>query len=185
MDLIYKCADYYNNIKNDFFDGYIITYGIYNKNNCKTIILYDYDSLFWLLYIFFCSLFQYNFLENRCIKKIDYKENKIEELLHFGVYYTSNNKYGFINKITENEWVYKNKILFIVINNAINMIKYFHLFHRSIKDNIVYTYEELINIFSALFNININDTIENITVFFMDKCEENTFKKEDIVNIYD
>jgi hypothetical protein len=175
----------YKNIKSELFNDYIVTYGYYDRKHQNTILLYNYDTLFAVLYLFILSLFNFNCLNKRCIKSSEYiEDSKNSQIIPFGVYYNEGVKHGFIRSLDESNKPYKNKVLYAIINDKHNLSYYFELFYHSLKKNVYYSYEEIISIFMCLLNIE-KEIYESIVIFFVDKYEEKSFKKEEKLIIYD
>lgn len=196
MEFLYNMLNTYQNIKSEMFNNYVITYGYYDKKTRKSIIFYNYDNIFYILYLSFSSLFYGNYLENKCIgineNYVNYlKDNKNKDIVPFGVYYKDSVKHGFINNIDISNNDTKNKVLYAIVDDLYNFSYYFEMFFNSLKRNIHITYEDAIIIFTSildkqLFNIgSSNNLFKKIVIFFIDKYEENVYNKDDIIKIYD
>jgi hypothetical protein len=175
----------YQNIKGELFNDYIVTYGYHDREHNRSIMLYNYDNIFTIFYLFILSLFNITVLNKKCLRTSEYIEDaKNSDIIPFGIYYDNGIKHGFIRSIDGSNKPYKNKVLYAIINGKHNLSSYFELFYHSLKKNINYTYAEIISIFMRLLSIE-SEIYENIVIFFIDKYEENTFKKEDKLIIYD
>lgn len=189
MEFLYNISNTYQNVKSEMFNNYIITYGYYDKQTKKSIIFYNYDNIFYILYLFFLSLFYGNYLENKCIgineNYVNYlKDNKNKDIIPFGVYYKDSIKHGFINNIDISNNDTKNKVLYAIVDDSHNFSYYFEMFFNSLKRNIYVTYEDAIIIFTSILNMEYN-LFKKIVIYFIDKYEEKVYNKDDIIKIYD
>lgn len=173
------CTSYKNQFISKYFDNKVLHLGIYHNHSYTTI--YNYDSIYMLLYIWFFNLYKtYSMLYLENLEHIDIgpddillisyvKDNKINRKI-----ITEENK-NEINAVTA-------KFIYAIVDESLDMTQDFEDFKDFILLNKKLSVYDIVFMMSSFNKKNVNKDFK-LKIMLNNNYDELVFKAEDLLLI--
>lgn len=174
-------------LKCNLFNNKIITHGFYDKSEKCYMVIYDYDNIFTLLYLYFYKLLFNKSVSALPVFKDTPKDLASERFIFVGSFIKNNQQYyAIIDDISGKEYnienVFKQTFIYCTVDDKYDLTHLFEQYKSSILINQTIICEDMLAILIMLSKrkdwIN-NAQLEELKLMMDDNFDELVFKAKD------
>ncbi len=171
-------------VKHSFFDGYFMSFGIFDREIQNFIMFYRYDKLLSFVYIMLSSLIipKQRFLLSTRVMDALTKDS--DRYITVGCFYDDKRVlHCMINNHISKSHNLSPKFVYCILNDEIDMTHSFECFKSALAQNKSLKTKEIVGILSYYSGHRIGHKVETLKILSDDHFNEKTFKPDDCLEL--
>lgn len=169
--------------KQTFFEGYYVSFGVYDKQNENYVHVYNYDPIYKFILILMESIF---IEKKELLLPIKFDCIIGDTFAGIGSYYNEDKMCYIIRTHTQDEYInVKYRFVYCVVDDECDLTHEFEKFKHSLATNNTLTCKECIHMCLSFANKTCNCTDESVLKLVKDDTfDEIAFKGKDVLKIH-
>lgn len=180
-----------NSFKYSLFDGYLISYALFNTNEKKFLWIYNHDKPWTIIYFYILYILGFNIHDNLISVHDDINNLIGDHYIIVGAYilnkeqkYIMADDFNIINPSSEGDDEIKQKFIYVTLDECCDLTHEFEKFKYFILFNKYLQCRDFVMIMQLFFNNDETITNDSVLKLMMDDTyDEKIYKEKDLLLI--